>query len=161
MNPGPGWALAALAVAAGYVAYGWQGVVLAATLIVFWLLLQFSRALRVMRRAAARPVGTVASAAMLHARLKPGLTLLQVLPLTGSLGRRADPPGPDSECFVWRDGGGDSVTLTLRAGRLADWRLARAAAHGEQADHAEAGPQQGAGGGLGHRADAGQEQRGV
>jgi hypothetical protein len=44
-----GWALAVAAVAAGYVGYGWPGVVLAVTVVVFWLLLQFSRALRVMR----------------------------------------------------------------------------------------------------------------
>jgi hypothetical protein len=46
-------------------------VVLAVTVVVFWLLLQFSRALRVMRRPPARPVGTVPNAVMLHARLRP------------------------------------------------------------------------------------------
>jgi UPF0716 family protein affecting phage T7 exclusion len=64
-----GWALATPAVVAGYVGYGWRGVLLAATFIVSWLLLQFSRALRVMRLAAQAPVGHVASAVMLHAGL--------------------------------------------------------------------------------------------
>ena len=35
-----GWGLAVAAVAAGYVGYGWQGVVLAVTVASFWLMLQ-------------------------------------------------------------------------------------------------------------------------
>ena len=61
------------ALAAGYVGYGWPGVVLALTVVVFWLLLQFSRALRTLRNAASGPVGQVASAVMLHSRLKAGM----------------------------------------------------------------------------------------
>ena len=38
-----GWGLAVAAVAAGYVGYGWKGVVLAVTVAFFWLLLQFSQ----------------------------------------------------------------------------------------------------------------------
>ena len=48
MNPIIGWGLAAIAVAIAWQKYGWQGVAFAVTLIVFWLLLQFSRAMRVM-----------------------------------------------------------------------------------------------------------------
>jgi hypothetical protein len=55
------------AVALGYVQYGWPGVVLAVSGIVFWLLLQFTRALRAMRTAGGAPVGHVASAVMLQA----------------------------------------------------------------------------------------------
>ena len=55
-----GWALVALAFAVGWWAYGWQGLLMALTVTVFWLLLQFSRALRVMKNAADSPVGHVA-----------------------------------------------------------------------------------------------------
>jgi hypothetical protein len=57
LSPIVGWSLAALGIAAGYVGWGWPGVVLGVTVVVFWLLLQFSRSLRVLKRAAANPVG--------------------------------------------------------------------------------------------------------
>ena len=50
MNAWTGWALAALGVAVGWTQWGGQGVVLATTVVVFWLLLQFSRSVRVMSR---------------------------------------------------------------------------------------------------------------
>ena len=136
-----GWALAVLAVAVGYAGYGWPGVVLAVTVVVFWLLLQFSRALRVMRRAAARPMGLVDNAVMLHARLKPGLQMLQLLPLAHSLGRRVDEGGPGAthEVFEWADAGGDRVRVELQGGRVSSYRLLRRAAEG-----AEEGAEQGA-----------------
>lgn len=123
MNPVLGWGLAVLAVAVGYAAWGWQGVVLAVTVVVFWMLLQFSRVLRVMRGAAGRPVGSVASAVMLHAKLKPGLRLIDILPLTGSLGERL---ADDPETFRWTDAGGDAVRVELRQGRVTVWHLDRA-----------------------------------
>jgi len=46
-----GWGLAVAALAVGYASYGWPGVVLALGVVVFWLLLQFSRALRALRLA--------------------------------------------------------------------------------------------------------------
>ena len=95
-----GWALAVAAVAVGYAGYGWRGVLLAVTVVVFWLLLQFSRALRVMQLAAQAPVGQVPSAVMLHAKLHPGMPLMAVIKLTRSLGRKVrDEP----ETFAWRD----------------------------------------------------------
>jgi hypothetical protein len=119
-----GWALAVAAVAAGYVGYGWKGVVLALTVIVFWLLLQFSRALRVLRNAAAAPVGSVKSAVMFNARLQPGQRLPDVLKLTGSLGRKlSDAP----EAWAWADAGGDAVHVTLVDGRVSAWELKRGA----------------------------------
>ena len=128
MSAALGWALAALAVAAGYVGYGWQGVVLAFTVIVFWLLLQFSRSLRALRDASGRPVGQVDSAVMLHARVHAGMRLVEVLKLTRSLGRRvADEP---AEAFAWRDGAGDEVRVELRGGRVSAVTLVRAAAEG-------------------------------
>lgn len=119
-----GWPLVALALAVGWWQWGWQGLVLAVTLAVFWLLLQFSRSLRVMGNAAKAPVGRVANAVMLHSRLRAGLPLLQILPLTGSLGERL---AEDPETFRWSDDSGDSVTLVLQGGRLARWQLHRAA----------------------------------
>ena len=73
MNQTIGWALAVLAIAVGYAGYGWRGVVLGVTVIVFVLLLQFSRTLRVLRGAAQSPVGHVPSAVMLNSKLQRGL----------------------------------------------------------------------------------------
>lgn len=124
MNATLGWGLALLAFVAGYVGYGWRGVFLALTVVVFWLLLQFSRSLRVLRDAAGQPVGSVTSAVMLHSRLHEGMRLPQVLKLTKSLGQKiGDEP---EETFAWTDPGGDSVHVQLREGRLARWTLHRA-----------------------------------
>ena len=118
-----GWALAVAAVAVGYVGYGWRGVLLAITVVVFWLLLQFSRALRVMRLAAQAPVGQVPSAVMLHAKLHQGMPLMAVIKLTRSLGRKVrDEP----ETFAWRDESGAEVEIEFDGGRCKVWRLTRA-----------------------------------
>ena len=122
MNPTIGWGLAVLAIAAGYVGWGWRGVVLGVTVIVFWLLLQFSRSLRVRRSAAGAPVGHVASAVMLHGKLQRGMTLLQVLTLTRSIGTRlAETP----ERWGWADTGGARVELEFEGGKLRSWTLIR------------------------------------
>jgi hypothetical protein len=118
------WVLGVVAVAVGYAQWGWQGVVLATTLVVFWMLLQFSRALRVMRDAAAAPVGSVPSAVMLHAKLRQGLRLPQVLRLTGSLGRRV---AEEPETFEWADASGVVVRTEWQDGRLTRWDLVRPA----------------------------------
>lgn len=129
MDKRVGWALAVLAVFVGWWQWGGYGVVLALTVVVFWLLLQFYRALRVMQAAGAAPVGHVANAVMLHARLNKGMTLLEILPHTRSLGQKlSDPP---QESFAWTDANGDRVELTLDNGRLTQWQLIRAAAEGE------------------------------
>jgi hypothetical protein len=125
VNPVLGWALAVAAVAIGWTRYGWPGVLLALGLVVFWLLLQFSRALRAMQQAGRSPVGHVDSAVMLNARLRPGMTLLQVVGLTRSLGQRVWPDGVEPECWRWIDGSGASLTLVLRRGRLERWQLER------------------------------------
>ncbi len=117
-----GWGLAVLAVAVGYWSYGWKGVVLAVTVIVFWLLLQFSRALRVMRNAGQRPIGEIDSAVMLQSRLKRGMTLMDVIQLTHSLGQRT---GESPETWTWTDAGGVRIVLTLEDARLARWELVR------------------------------------
>lgn len=124
MNPWVGWGLAGLGIAAGYIGWGWQGVVLGVTVIVFWLLLQFSRSLRVLQRAGRAPVGHVNNAVMLHSKLKPGMLLMQVLPITKSLGRKlAESP----ETWGWADAGGDEVQLVFVGGKLQSWTLRRAA----------------------------------
>jgi hypothetical protein len=118
-----GWLLAAAALAIGYVQWGWPGVALAVTMIVFWLLLQFSRALRVLRKAGQAPVGHIDNAVMLHSRLQRGQRLPQILALTRSLGHKRD---DDPEVFEWRDAGGDAVRIELVDGQLARWELQRA-----------------------------------
>ena len=120
-----GWGLALVAVAVGYQSWGWGGVVLAVTLTVFWLLLQFSRSLRVLRDAAGKPVGSVANAVMLNAKLHTGMRLPEVLKLTRSLGR---PLSQDPEAWAWADEAGDEVRVTLQDGRVSAWELKRAGA---------------------------------
>ncbi|EGJ12411.1 MULTISPECIES: hypothetical protein [Rubrivivax] len=132
MNAWIGWALAAAAIAAGYVGWGWQGVVLGITVTVFWLLLQFSRALRAMQQAAKRPRASVASAVALHAKLEPGLSMLQVMKLTGSIGEKV---GDDPETFAWRDAGGDAVHVAFTGGRVGRWQLLRATAGPDAGTH--------------------------
>lgn len=123
MNTALGWLLVVGALVAGWFAWGWQGMVLAVTVIVFWLLLQFSRTLRTMKKAAARPLGEVANAVMLQSRLAAGMNLLQVIQLTGSLGRQLS---KEPEVFAWQDAGGDAVHVTLADGRVSGWTLVRA-----------------------------------
>jgi hypothetical protein len=122
MSAALGWALAVLATATGYWAYGWRGVVLAVSVVVFWLLLQFSRALRVMRLAAQAPVGQVPSAVMLHAKLQVGMQLTDVIKITCSLGRKLR---DDPETFSWRDESGAEVEIELAYGQCRVWRLTR------------------------------------
>jgi hypothetical protein len=117
-----GWGLAAAAVVVGWFGWGWPGVFLAITVTVFWLLLQFNRAVRVMRTASAAPVGHVASAMMLNAKLHPRMTLVKVIAMTKSLGRRI---GESPEVWAWADPGGNEVRVTLEAGRVTQWVLVR------------------------------------
>ena len=124
MNRWIGAALAAVFIALAYTRWGWQGAVAGVTLVVFWLLLQFTRMLRVMRRAGEAPVGHVASAVMLQSQLRTGLTLLQLLPLTGSLGQRQHAP-EGAERWRWADAGGAAVVVTLRGGRVTEWQFTR------------------------------------
>lgn len=122
MNGVIAWGLAAAALGVGWWQYGWRGLVLAVSVIAFWLLLQFSRTLRLLRTAAQSPVGHVASAVMLNARLNDKLRLADVIKLTGSLGRKlSDKP----ETYAWRDAGGDEVEVEFANGRCVRWQLAR------------------------------------
>lgn len=108
-----------------YRAYAWPGVAMAATGLVMWMLLHMTRLLLVLRRTAQRPVGTVASAVMLHVRLAPGMTLLQVLALTRSLGQREEAADSEPEHYRWMDGSGAQVRCTFAHGKLVQWELLR------------------------------------
>jgi hypothetical protein len=123
MNATVGWLLAAAAIAVGYLQWGWPGVALGVTVVVFWLLLQYSRALRVLRMASQSPVGHVDSAVMLHSKLQPGQRLPKILSFTRSLGIKLD---DHPETFEWRDVGGDAVRVELVEGKLTRWELQRA-----------------------------------
>jgi hypothetical protein len=119
-----GWVLAAVLAVASFGAYGWQGLALAVSVIVFWLLLQFNRAMRVMKNAAQSPVGEIPNAVMFNARLESGLTMLQIVTRTKSLGRKVEGSEDD---WAWHDAGGSSVTLHFERGRLKRWQLERPA----------------------------------
>ncbi|WP_422018544.1 hypothetical protein [Roseateles sp.] len=122
MNPWIGVGLALLALLAGGALLGWQGAIFATTGIIFWLLLQISRLMRVMKMAGAAPMGSVANAVMLSAKLHAGMKLVDLITLTGSLGVKQAP-----ETFVWRDAAGDAVQVKLVKGKLVEWQLMRAA----------------------------------
>jgi uncharacterized protein (DUF58 family) len=129
MNAIWGWTLALVALVLGWLQWGWQGVILALSVIVFWLLLQFSRVMRVMRQASGAPVGHVDSAVMLNAKLRSGMRLIDIIPLTRSLGQAGNPEGLQDaqalETFTWTDAAGVAVRVELRAGRLQRWELQR------------------------------------
>ena len=122
MSPIVGWALALLALAAGWRGYGWPGVALACSVIVFWLLMQLHRSMKVMRRAAASPVGHVDSAVMLNAKLRAGLPMLQVVVLTKSLGQHV---AAQPETWAWADASGAEVNIVFDQGRCVRWVLRR------------------------------------
>ena len=122
MNPWIGWALAIAALGVGWLSYGWQGLLFSGSFIVFWLLLQFNKAVRVMRSAGGAPIGYIDSAVMLNAKLKPGMRMMEVVMLTRSLGLRVS---ESPEQYRWTDPGGSRVTLEMRGGRLAEWTLWR------------------------------------
>ena len=119
--PGGGIVLLGLA----WRSYGWAGVALTGGAIVMFLLLHFNRAMQVLKRAAERPVGYVASAVMLNAKLKPKAPLVHVVAMTRSLGQRLSEEGQSPEIYRWTDGTQSHVTCEFVAGRLMKWELQR------------------------------------
>jgi hypothetical protein len=105
--------------------YGWQGVLVLVTMLVFGMLLHFSRMMQVLKRAANRPVGHVDSAVMLNAKLKPGSTLLHVVAMTRSLGFLTSVKNEQPEVFEWKDGSESVVACTFVGGKLAHHVLVR------------------------------------
>ena len=112
-------------VVVAYRSYGWLGVGLVATGIVTWMLLHFTRMMRVLQRSSDRPVGFVDSAVMLNAKLKPGVNLLHVMAMTKSIGEQMSEKNADPEIYRWTDGGASSVTCTFNKGKLVKWELVR------------------------------------
>jgi hypothetical protein len=112
-------------VAASYYFYGWQGLLVTTGGLIMWILLHFTRALQVLKRATNRPIGHVASAVMLNAKLKPGASLLHVIALTKSLGAQQSAKDAQPEVFRWTDTGLSHVTCTFVGGKLTAWELVR------------------------------------
>ena len=106
-------------------AYQWPGIALVATGLVMWILLHFTRALTVLKRAADHPVGSVASAVMLNAKLQKGVNLMHVIALTRSLGQALSEKEAQPEVYRWSDEGQSHVTCTFEGGRLTRWVLYR------------------------------------
>ncbi|WP_394791952.1 glycerate kinase [Rhodoferax sp.] len=118
---------AVVLVVAAYLQFSWSGVAMALGLIVMWILLHFTRMLQVMKRAANRPIGTVASAVMLNAKLKPGVTLLHVVAMTKALGALQSAKDAQPELYRWTDASESHVTCTFQGGKLQHWELFRPA----------------------------------
>lgn len=106
-------------------AMGWPGIALAAGGVVMWILLHFTRLMTILKKAANRPIGHVASAVMLNAKLKKGHTLMHVIAMTRSLGALQTPKDEQPEVFIWTDAGESKVTCTFVGGKLSDWVLKR------------------------------------
>ena len=119
--------LGVVGVVLAYHFYGWAGVAAAATGIVMWVLLHFTRMMTILKRAANRPMGYVDSAVMLNAKLKPGMTLLHVVAMTRALGALQSAKDVQPEIFRWTDGGESQVTATFVGGKLAHHELCRPA----------------------------------
>ena len=117
--------LGILLVAIAYRGYGWQGVGVAASLMVMWALLHFNRLMQVLKRAANRPIGYVDSAVMLNARLKPGMTLLHVVAMTKALGEPKSDKDRQPEWYRWTDGSDSFVDCIFVDGKLAKWEMLR------------------------------------
>jgi multisubunit Na+/H+ antiporter MnhB subunit len=117
--------LGVVLVVLAYRGYGWPGVALVAGAIVMWMLLHFTRLMKVLQRASARPVGYCDSAVMLNAKLRPGVNLLHVVAMTRALGEQLSPPGEQPEVFRWTDGTASQVTCEFAGGKLVKWAMVR------------------------------------
>jgi hypothetical protein len=127
------WPVLGVAVVAlAWRGYGWPGVAFAVAGIVMYMLLHFTRMMKVLQRASQRPVGYCDSAVMLNAKLKRGVNLLHVLAMTRALGEQVSPPEQQPEVFRWTDNGGSTITCDFRHGRLVKWELVRPAVEQEQ-----------------------------
>ena len=129
------WApLAVIVLTAGaWRQFGWPGLAIATGGVLMWILLHFTRLMHILKKAADRPIGSVASAVMLNARLKKGVPLMHVIALTRSLGQLQSPPDTQPEVFVWTDNSQSRVTCTFVGGRLQAWQLERPAPAAQQA----------------------------
>ena len=124
--------LGVLVVGGAWKAAGWPGVALAAGAIVMWMLLHFTRMMKVLQRASNRPVGYVDSAVMLNAKLQPGVNMLHVVAMTRALGEQLSDKDAQPEVFRWTDGSASHVTCTFDNGKLVKWELVRPPAAAEE-----------------------------
>ena len=115
----------------GYASAGWPGVAAVVGGLVMWALLHLTRLMKVMKKAANRPMGYVGSAVMLNARLKPGVNLMHVMAMTQSLGERLSAENAQPEVYRWTDGTQSHVTCEFANGRLQKWTLERPQAEAE------------------------------
>ena len=105
--------------------YGWKGIVVIVSVLMFGILLHFSRMMQVLKRAANRPIGYVDSAVMLNAKLKKGVNLMHVIAMTRSLGALQSEKDVQPEVFRWTDNGDSHVTCIFTGGKLTEWVLHR------------------------------------
>jgi hypothetical protein len=124
--------LGVVVVAVAYRGFGWPGVALAAGGIVMWMLLHFTRMMKVLQGAANRPVGYVDSAVMLNAKLRPGVNLLHVMAMTRAIGEQLGEKDADPEVYRWTDGAASHVTCEFVGGKLVRWTLYRPPAPAEE-----------------------------
>ena len=117
--------LGVVLIAAAWQIGGWPGVALVAGGIVMWILLHFTRMMKVLERAGKRPIGYCDSAVMLNAKLKPGASLLHVVAMTRAIGEQLSDKGAEPEIYRWTDGGGSHVTCEFRQGKSVTWTLYR------------------------------------
>ena len=111
--------------ALAYRSYGWPGIAVVVTFLVFGILLHFTRLMTILKRAANRPIGHVDSAVMLNAKLKPGATLMHVVAMTRALGLLKSAKDAQPEVFEWKDGTDSTVTCTFVGGKLSHHVLVR------------------------------------
>ena len=114
-----------LFVAGAWHQYQWQGVAIATGAVVMWVLLHFTRMVTVLSRAGNRPMGHVASAVMLNAKLKKGVNLMHVIAMTRALGQPESEKDAQPEIFSWRDGSQSVVRCVFMQGKLQSWTLDR------------------------------------
>ncbi len=105
--------------------FGWPGIAMAAGGVVMWVLLHFTRLMHILKKAAERPIGHVASAVMLNAKRRKGMTLMHVIAMTRSLGALQTPKDEQPEVFHWTDTGQSTVACTFVGGKLQAWTLTR------------------------------------
>jgi len=106
-------------------AFQWAGIALAVGGVVMWILLHFTRMVTILKKAADRPIGHVASAVMLNAKLKKGVNLMHVIAMTRSLGHLLTEKDAQPEIFTWTDSSDSVVTCTFVSGKLTEWTLVR------------------------------------
>ena len=118
----------------GFQSYGLSGLLAVLGGVVMWGLLHFTRLMRVMSKAAKRPLGYVGSAVMLNARLTEGVNLMHVVAMTQALGELRSTEGAEPEVYRWTDGTQSHVTCEFRQGKLVKWVLFRPDADGATPD---------------------------